>query len=57
MADKICPPTKTANVPNGIVNPESHVTLTTPMTTFGRYFGSQSSSGDAINTEKIMGKT
>lgn len=55
MSDKICPPTKSIGVANGIVNPESHVVLTTPMTTFGRYYGSQSLSGDAVNTQKIMG--
>jgi hypothetical protein len=54
MADKVCPPVKAGNVPNGIGMPESHSTLSTPNPTFGKYFGAGTPGSNAVNSEKIM---
>lgn len=56
MADKVCPPVKSAGVPDGIQMGSSHKTLTTPDPTFGRYFGANTPGSDAVNSQKIMGK-
>lgn len=56
MADKVCPPVKSAGVPDGIQMPESHSVLTTPNPTFGRHFGSGTPGSDAVNSQTIMGK-
>lgn len=56
MADKICPPVKSAGVSDGIVMGESHSILTTPNPTFGRYFGADTPGSQAVNSQKIMGK-
>lgn len=56
MADKICPPVKSAGVADGIGMPESHSTLTTPNPTFGEYFGANTPGSNAVDSSKIMGK-
>lgn len=56
MADKVCPPVKSAGVADGINMPESDKTLTTPNPNFGNYFGANTPASNAINSQKIMGK-
>lgn len=54
MADKLCPPVKSGNVPDGISNPASYKAMSTPQPTFGKYFGADTPGSNAVNSEKIM---
>lgn len=56
MADKVCPPVKSAGVANGIPMGSSYSVLTTPNPTYGYYFGAGTPGSDAVNSMKIMGK-
>lgn len=48
MAEKITPPVKKVDRADGFKQPTANTTLTTPVPTFGRYYGSgkPGSSGD-----------
>lgn len=52
MADKICPPQKKVNQPDGLNQPSSHTTITTPDPTFGRYFGDTSADSALGNSKE-----
>jgi hypothetical protein len=57
MADKIQPVSKPVPAPDGLRNPSSYRTLTTPEPVFGRYFGSGKEGKDAVGSGNLMGKT
>ena len=56
MADKIQPTSKPVGKANGMPMGSSHSTITTPDAAYGRYFGSDKSGSQAVNSESIMGK-
>lgn len=56
MADKVCPPVKSAGVADGIPMPSSYSTLTTPNPVYGRNFGEGTPASEAVDSSKIMGK-
>ena len=56
MADKVQPVSKPVPMGNGLKQPSSYSTLTTPEPSFGHYFGSGSEGKDARGSGTLMGK-
>lgn len=56
MADKIQPVSRPIPKADGISNPMSYSTLTTPSPAFGHYFGSGKEGKDVVGQFSMMGK-